>query len=132
MNDNNTSDEQEPSRDNSNSYFDNLELDKSKVITEIPAEQQPVYDEKLPSGFDPMGRIYLSGRAYRGISGGRISWLMLISAWVVFGAMFVTLLSAAFTSPGFAILFALLVSSLPLIITLRGTLTKLSSKERRR
>ncbi len=132
MNDhNNTSDEQDPFRDNRNSYFDNLGLDKSKIVVEIPAEQ-PVFPERLPSGFDPMGEIYFRGRAYRGLSGGRIPWWVLISAWITFGGMFVLILGMTFTSPGFGMLLPLFLTSLSLIVTLRGRLAKLSQKKQKR
>lgn len=133
MNDNNdTSKEPDSSKDNRNSYFENLESDKGKIIVEIPAEQQLFSQERLPSGFDPMGRIYLTGRAYSGLSGGRIPWWVLISAWIFLGAIFVLILSMAFTSPGFGILFPLFLASLTMIITLRGTLAKLSLKKQKR
>jgi len=132
MNDNNdTSDEQNPSEDNRNSYFENLGLDKSKIVIEIPTEQ-PVSQERLPSGLDPMGRVYLSGRAYRGLSGGRIPWWVLISAWITFGGIFILIVGMTFASPGFGMLLPLFLTSLPLIITLRGTLAKLSRNKQKR
>jgi hypothetical protein len=115
-----------------NPYFSNDKLDEDKIFVEIPSEQKPVYHERLTSGFDPMGEVYLEGRVYRGISGGRTPWWVLFTAWVIFGGMFFMLLSAAFASPGLVILLPLLIASLPVLITLRGTLAKLSNRKQRR
>ncbi len=115
-----------------NPYFSNDKLDKDKIVVEIPSEQQPIYHERLHSGLDPMERIYIQGQAYRGISGGRIPWWVLFTAWIIFGCMFFMLLSAAFTSPGLEILLPLLIASLPVLITFRGTLAKLSNRKQRR
>lgn len=112
-----------------NPYFRNDKLDENKIFVEIPSEQKPVYHERLTSGFDPMGEIYLEGRAYRGISKGRAPWWVLFTAWIIFGGIFFMCLSAAFASPGLEILSILLIVSLPVLITLRGTLAKLSNRK---
>ena len=111
-----------------NPYFSNDKLDEDKIVVEIPSEQKPIH-ERLTSGFDPMGEIYLEGQAYRGISKGRAPWWVLFSAWIIFGGIFFMCLSAAFASPGLEILSILLIVSLPVLITLRGTLAKLSYRK---
>ncbi|MDZ8187535.1 MAG: hypothetical protein RMX96_22130 [Nostoc sp. ChiSLP02] len=32
-----------------------------KIRFGIPAELEPTYEERIPSGYDPMGEIYLRG-----------------------------------------------------------------------
>lgn len=117
---------------NRNPYFSKDNSDEDKIFVEIPAEQRPVDYERLPSGFDPMGEIYLRGRAYRGISGGKTPWWVLISAWIIFGGIFCLCLSAAFLSPGLGIIFPLFLSGIFVLIVLRGTLAKLSHRKHRR
>jgi hypothetical protein len=113
-------------------YLNDNSLDEDKIFIEIPAEQRPVDYERLPSGFDPMGEIYLRGRAYRGISGGRTPWWVLISGWIIFGGIFVLCLSAAFVSQSIGMIFPLLLSGILVLIVLRGTLAKLSHRQHRR
>ncbi len=110
-----------------NPYFSNDKEDK--IFVEVPAEQKLSYHERLTSGFDPMGKIYLEGRAYREISKGRSAWWVLFSAWIIFGGIFFMCLSAAFASPGLEILSILLIVSLPVLVTLRGTLAKLANRK---
>ncbi|MBD0345180.1 MAG: hypothetical protein ICV63_10235 [Coleofasciculus sp. Co-bin14] len=113
-------------------FFRHDKLDEDRLFVEIPAEQKPPYQERIPSGYDPMGEIYLRGRAYRSLSGGTISWWVLITGWLIFGLPALLVLIAAIASLSLAILPALAVAAIPLLILGRGTLAKLSSTKARR
>jgi hypothetical protein len=71
--------------DEPNQFFRDEKLDEDQLFVEVPAEQKSPYQERIPSGYDPMGEIYLRGRAYRSLSGGTIPWWVLISGWIIFG-----------------------------------------------
>ncbi len=45
--------------DEAKQIFGTEELDEGKLFIEVPAEQKTHYQEKIPSGYDPMGEIYL-------------------------------------------------------------------------
>jgi hypothetical protein len=109
-------------------YDSNFEPDK--IIVEIPAEREPTYQERIPSTYDPMGEIYVRGRAMRSMSSGTIPWWVLISGWVLFGGSFLLVLITALFSRTFALIPFLIISLIPLLIVLRGTLAKLSAKKR--
>ena len=124
----------------SNQYFDN-EFDKDQLFTEIPAESNYPNLEKIPSGYDPMGRIYLEGIANRNLAGGRIPWWVLISGWMLYGALALLgfLAAIALTSfegsfivvfGGLFVLIGLTVI-LPLLILWRGTIAKLTIARRK-
>jgi hypothetical protein len=118
--------------DEPNQFFRHDKLDEDRLFVEVPAEQKPPYQERIPSGYDPMGEIYLRGRAYRSLSGGTIPWWVLISGWLVFGLPALLVLIAAIASLSLAILPALAVAAIPLLILGRGTLAKLSRTKARR
>jgi hypothetical protein len=116
-------------------FFPDDKLDSERIVVEVPADPKPPYQEKIPSGYDPMGEIYLRGRAFRGLAGGRIPWWVLISGWIIFGGLALLILIPAITSAAFELLPALVIVSIPLMILWRGTVAKLSaekSKSRRR
>ena len=113
-------------------FFRDEKLDEDRLFVEVPAEQKPPYQERIPSGYDPMGEIYLRGRAYRSLSGGTIPWWVLISGWLIFGAPALMVLIAAIASPSFIMLPALAFAAIPLLILWRGTLAKLSNTKSRR
>jgi hypothetical protein len=48
------------------------ELDRKRIVVEVPATPKSPYQDRIPSGYDPMGEIHLRGRAFRGLAGGRI------------------------------------------------------------
>jgi len=104
-------------------------LDSERIVVEVPAAPKPPYQEKIPSGYDPMGEIYLRGRAFRGLSGGRIPWWVLISGWIIFGGLALLILITAIASAAFELLLALISISIFLIILWRGTIAKLSIKK---
>lgn len=113
-------------------FFGNDNLGNDKIFIEIPAEQQPPYQERIPSGYDPMQEIYLRGRAFRSLSGGRIPWWVLISGWLIFGGLALLMLITAIASQSFALLLPLAFAIIPVLILWRGTLAKLSTTKRRR
>jgi hypothetical protein len=116
----------------SQSFFDDDDLNKDKLFVDIPDEQiSPDYD-RIPNGYDPMGEIYLRGRAFRSMAGGRIPWWVLISGWILFGSMNLFILLLVIVSQSFAPLILLVITLLPVIILWRGTFNKISSRKRRK
>ncbi len=118
-------------------FLPNDELDSERIVAEYSVDPKSPYQdqEKIPSGYDPMGEIYLRGRAFRGLAGGRIRWWVLISGWIIFGGLALVILIPVITSAAFELLPALVIVSIPLIILGRGTVAKLSTqkpKKRRR
>src|ERR671933_1700965 len=75
-------------------FFRDDKLDEERLFVKIPAEQKSPHQEKIPSGYDPMGEIYLRGRAYRGLSGGSAPWWVIISSWLIFGGLALVVLVA--------------------------------------
>lgn len=118
--------------DNSRQFFGEQKLNEAQLFVEVPAEQKSPYQERIPSGYDPMGEIYLRGRTYSSLAGGRIRWWILISGWIVFGGIALLVLTVAIVSGSFALLLPLALVTLHVWIVLRGTLAKLSSTQRRR
>jgi hypothetical protein len=124
----------------SNQYFDG-EFDKDQLFIGIPAESNYPKLEKIPSGYDPMGRIYLEGIANRNLAGGRIPWWVLISGWILYGGYalcgFVLAITLAFSEGWFILvsgdLFVLMLVMvmLPLLILWRGTIAKLTIARRK-
>lgn len=113
-------------------YLPDDHANKDPLFVEIPSEPKPLEPERIPSGYDPMGRIYLQGRAYRGLAGGRIPWWVLISGWFMFGGYALVILFSAISSASFSALPALIFVLLPLLIMWRGTIAKLAAQKRRR
>jgi hypothetical protein len=113
-------------------FFRDEKPDEDRLFVEVPAEQKSPYQEQIPSGYDPMGEIYLRGRTYSTLAGGRIRWWVLISGWIVFGSIALLILTVAIVSGSFALLLPLALAIIPVLIVLRGTLAKLSSTQRRR
>lgn len=113
-------------------FFSDENLGNDKLYIEIPAEQQSPYQERIPSGYDPMQEIYLRGRAFRSMSGGGIPWWVLISGWLIFGGLALLMLITAIASQSFELLFPLVIISIPVLIVCRGTLAKLSNNKRRK
>jgi hypothetical protein len=118
--------------DNSRQFFGDEKLDEDQLFVEVPAEQKSPYQERIESGYDPMGQIYLRGRTYRSLAGGRIRWWVLISGWIVFGGIALLLLTVTIVSGSLAFLLPLVLATIPIWIVLRGTLAKLSSTQRTR
>jgi hypothetical protein len=111
-----------------NFFVQDSNFTRDKIKVEIPAPEEPTYQQRIPSGYDPMGEIYLRGRAMRSMSSGRIPWWVLISGWVLFGGLFLLLVSTAITSISLALIPGLIISGISLLIVLRGTVAKLCTK----
>ncbi|MDZ8083370.1 MAG: hypothetical protein RMX35_30435 [Nostoc sp. DcaGUA01] len=91
--------------DESDNFFgQGSNFDSDKIRVEIPAEQEPIYQQRIPSGYDPMGEIYLRGRAMRTMSSGRMPWWVLISGWILFGGLFFLVLGIAISSISLALI----------------------------
>ena len=117
--------------DESDNYFgQGSNFGSDQIRVEIPAERESTYPQRIPSGYDPMGEIYLRGRAMRNLSSGRMPWWVLISGWVLFGGLFFLVLGIAISSISLALIPPLIISGVPVLIVLRGTLAKLSTKKR--
>lgn len=113
-------------------FLPNEELENERIVYELPSEVEPPYQEKIPSGYDPMSEIYLRGRAFRGLAGGRIPWWVLIAGWILFGGLALSMLISMISSAAFELLPALLIVFIPVIILWRGTAAKLSLKKHQR
>lgn len=116
----------------SNQFFRNEKLEEDKIFVEVPTDQQSPYHERIPSGYDPMGEIYLRGRAFSSLSGGRIPWWVIISSWLIFGGSALLMLILAIESRSLMMLLPLTFAAIPLLILWRGTSSKLSSTKHRR
>ncbi|BAZ16239.1 hypothetical protein NIES4071_81140 [Calothrix sp. NIES-4071] len=112
-------------------FFNGYETDEDKKVVEVPAEERPPYVEKLSSGYDPMGEIYLRGRAMRNMSSGQMPWIVIISGWILFGGTYLLILGAAIASKSFILSLMIFPAVIPLWIMLRGTMAKLSAKKHR-
>lgn len=103
-------------------------VDHDHLFVEIPADQPSPYQEKIPSGYDPMGEIYLRGRASRTIADGRIAWWILISGWVM---LVLFLLMAVMAVPVPELLIILLGAMIPFSILGRGTMAKMVAEKKK-
>jgi hypothetical protein len=112
--------------DDSKQFFPDDEIGRDRIIVEVPINPKSPYEERVPSGYAPMSEIYLRGRAFRGLAGGRIRWWVLISGWIFFGSLALLILISAITSAGFGALPVLVFVTIPIIILWRGTIAKLS------
>ncbi len=102
-----------------------------RIFAEGPAKTPPPHQEKIPSGFDPMGEIYLRGRAFRGLAGGGPPWWVLITGWLLFGSAALMILTLAITTLAFELLPILIIVLIFILILWRGTVAKLSTKKRK-
>jgi len=112
-----------------NQFLPDESLEPDKISVEVPAEP-PIAPERIPSGFDPMGEIGLRGQAYRGLAGGRTPWWILISGWFVFGSIVGVLLHAALHGSSLTLWILLIIMVIPLFILGRGTIAKLSNRNK--
>ncbi|HLO84495.1 MAG TPA: hypothetical protein VK203_05680 [Nostocaceae cyanobacterium] len=113
------------------SFFSDDQVNKDKLFIDIPTKQSSPYQDRIPNGYDPMGDIYLRGRALRSIAGGRIPWPVLICGWILFGGICLLSLLLIIISPSLEMLILLAFNIIPLIIVWRGTSAKLSSGKSR-
>lgn len=114
-----------------NPFFDDDKVNNDKLFIEVPPDQTPPYQERIPSGYDPMGEIHLRGRAFRSLSAGTIPWWVLISGWLIFGWLALLILIDALLLQSFALVIVLGLAAIPLLILWRGTAAKLSTTKRR-
>lgn len=110
-------------------FFDESNKPQDKLSVDIPAVPKYTCVENIPSAHDPIGEIYSTGRAMRGMSSG-MPWWVLLTGWALFGGLFFLLLGIAISSTPLA-LPSLLFATIPLLIIIRGTSAKLSNKKRR-
>jgi hypothetical protein len=119
--------------DEPENYFgQDSNFSSDKIRVEIPANQEPMYHQRIPSAYDPIGNIYVEGRAMRTMSSGTMPWWVLFSGWVLFGGLFFVLLGVAISSLSLALIPSLIISGVPVLVVLRGTLAKLSTRKRTR
>ena len=109
----------------------NKRVNKDDLVVELPSHSPSPYPEKIPSGYDPMGEIYLRGRAMRSLASGRIPWWIIMSGWVLVGVPTLCLLSLVLQGH-LEILPVLLIFGIFISILWRGTVAKRAAKNRRR
>ncbi|MBV6628155.1 MAG: hypothetical protein KI793_35425 [Rivularia sp. (in: Bacteria)] len=119
-------------------FLPDEEFKSPPIVYEVPSEAEIPFQERIPSGYDPMSEIQLRGRAYRGLAGGKIPWWVLITGWFIFGGIaFAILIPTAIALITSNDLFLALITSLPalfftsilVIIMWRGTAAKLVARK---
>jgi len=122
------------------SAFDaNPELSKKRQIS-VPPPTGQANIEQHPNGFTPMGEIETDRQAYGGLTQGRVRWWVIITSWFVVGLLPLTFAAWAIynsvqdlSKRDWSTVFVtvvllgltLIISSLPLLIVIRGTRAKL-------
>lgn len=112
-------------------FLPRTSVDPDQLSMDIPAERSPLPMERIPSADDPMGRIELRGRAFQGLSGGRVPWWVLIAGWIMFGGLAVLSLKIAIYSSSIFAWIVVAIALLPLLILFQGTQAKLTRSQRR-
>lgn len=97
-----------------------------EVFTEIPPPLPPRIDKAL-TGFSPMEQIELEGQVYRGFASGQIPWWLILSGWVVFGLIYLSVALVLMTSGDLTLLPMFVFSAIPLWIMWRGTRARMVS-----
>lgn len=120
-----------PEEDEFNRFLPEENLDKDKLSTSIPP-QQHVPPDRIPSGYDPMGRIHLQGQAHRSMATGQVPGWVLITGWIVFGGTALILAYVAIISPFVTTWVALAISLIPLFVLWRGTRARTANRRHRR
>ncbi len=115
----------------SKQFFADKKSDKTKLFVEVSGDRPSPYQEKIPSALDPMGEIYLRGRASRTLSSGRIPWWVLIAGWAIFGGIALLLVPIASSLGSLPLLVLLPLAAIYSLILLRGTLAKLSGNRKK-
>ena len=120
------------SNDESRRFFQDTRPSDDQLFVEVPADWPSPYPDKIPNGYDPMGEIYLRGRASRNFASGSIPWWVLIVGWLFLGGgvLFVLMVAFATASPG--VLVSLFVPAIFMMILGRGTSAKLYKRRRSR
>lgn len=118
---------------NEQPYFPDDRFSKDDLVVDVPSGHRSPYTDRIPSGYDPMGEIYLRGRASRGLAGGRVPWWVLMTGWFMFGVMALAMVFPVLLAGAFEFIPALVFVAIPLVILWRGTNAKLAlSKDKKR
>ncbi|MGF1523502.1 MAG: hypothetical protein ACFBSF_14395 [Leptolyngbyaceae cyanobacterium] len=118
------------SKDEPRQFFEHPPSENDRLFVEVPADRLSPYPDKIPNGYDPMGEIYLRGRASRNIASGGIPWWVLITGWMFLtGSVLLILMAAIAAGPVF--LAYLFLTAIFWIILWRGTNAKLKRRRRR-
>lgn len=112
-------------------FFQDARLDTSKLFVELPATPSFPYPEKIPFGYDPIGEIYLRGRASRNLASGKIPWWVLVTGWSLFGGGLSLILAITVHTLSFEILLTVLLPLIFLMILWRGTYAKVAIRNHR-
>ncbi len=57
------------------------------MVSEVSDGAKLLVQDHVPFALDPMGDIYLRGRASRAMRRGRVPWWILIAGWVLVGVI---------------------------------------------
>ena len=99
-------------------------LNPDQLTFERP-EVLPTPDhERVPSAYDPMGHIQLSGRD-SGIGSVSSPWWVLFTSWVIFGGLVFLILIPIVISEAWSLLPVLVIAILLFVKVIRGTREKL-------
>ena len=111
----------------------NSKTDRSsdEIFIEVPSTPHYPYPERIPSASDPMGEIQIRGRALRTLGGGNVRWWVLISGWLMFGAIFLATASIAIFAQSYMLIFPLAITAIPLFPLWRGTAKKIARRHLR-
>lgn len=119
------------SEPNHGGYFpDAGRFDDDDLRVGIPSERPWPGSDRVPTGYDPMGHVYLQGRAYRRLAAGTMPWWVLITGWVVFGGSTFVLLWVSLSAGSWGSLLTLALAIAPLIVLWRGTRAKMRRRRR--
>ncbi|AFY82455.1 hypothetical protein [Oscillatoria acuminata] len=109
-------------------FFTDDDFSKGKLFIDIPSNSPSPYIERIPYAFDPMEEILARGMAFRGLSGGNGPGIILIFSWIIFGAIPLMLLILIIALGDYSLVPTFLVSTLFIVILVRGTKAKLSRR----
>jgi hypothetical protein len=116
-----------PEPDDFERFLEDQSIDPAQLFTDVPPPLPPSV-EKAPSGHTPMGQITLEGQAYRSLSGGKMPWWVIISAWIIFGLPCLAITIIAATSGDLTLLVMLAFPAIILMVLWRGTQAKIASQ----
>jgi len=103
-------------------------VQNGSTFTEVPPPLPPKI-EKAPLGYDPMERIALDGRAYRGLASGHSPWWVMVLGWIIFGLPLLMTAVFAVTTGAPVLAGAAVMPAIFLWIMWRGTQAKLALKK---
>lgn len=111
------------------SQVDLAQLRQEQVFVDVPYQVNVISRaECLPSGYDPMGMIYLLGQSFQHLTQGEAHWWTLWSGWVIFGGrlLLATVVAFAVAELSPAIALGLWASGvIPVLLMTEGTERKL-------